>query len=126
MAQPRAIDRKGVIEVLVRGSAGEITSALSEIHRQKALSLADSELVREERERAARYHAYHIALISRVMPEVETAPDSITGVDYRLARLFREGVERCSELPRVEDDFYKAVVEELNSIIRDICSRRGA
>ncbi len=112
-----------VVTILRRGDLEEVRRALAEVHRQKTFSLADSEYVAEEVENAARYHAYHIALISKIMPDVEVDPESVTGLDYRLARAFREGVEKCNEIPPVEDKFFKLVVEELNNIIRALCGQ---
>jgi hypothetical protein len=110
-----------VVAVLRRGDPEEVRRALAEVHRQKTFSLADSEYVAEELGNAAKYHAYHIALISRLMPDIETDPESITGLDYRLAKAFREGVEKCGEVPPVDDKFFRLVVEELNRLIKALC-----
>ena len=110
-----------IVAILKRGTPEDVRRALAEVHRQKAFSLADSEYVAEELENAARHHAHHIALISRIMPDVETDPESVTGLDYRLAKAFREGVEKCGEVPPVEDRFFKLVVDELNRLIRALC-----
>lgn len=112
-----------IVEVLKRKNPEEVRRALVEVHRAKAFSLADAEYVAEELEKAARLHAYHIALMSLIAPEVEVDPDSVTGLDYRLARSFQEGLAKCAELPGVvEDGFYRVVLEELNRIIRSVCS----
>jgi hypothetical protein len=110
-----------VVAILKRGDPEEIKKALAEVHRQKAFSLADSEYFKEELENAARLHAHHIALISRIMPEAEPDPESVTGLDYRLAKAFREGVEKCGEVPPVEDKFFRSVIEELNRLIKALC-----
>jgi len=111
-----------LVEILKKGNVDDVKRALAEVHKQKAFSLADAEYIKEELKNAAKYHAYHIALISRIMPEVDVDPESVTGLDYRLAKAFREGVEKCVELPPVEDNFFAVVVEELNRIIRSLCS----
>jgi hypothetical protein len=113
--------RVDVVAILKRGDPEEIKRALAEVHRQKAFSLADSEYFKEELENAAKLHAHHIALISKIMPDIEVDPESITGLDYRLAKAFREGVEKCGEVPPVEDKFFKLVVEELNRLIKALC-----
>lgn len=115
------IDTMDIVEILRKRDINEIKNALIEVHRQKAFSLADSEYLSDERKNAARYHAYHLALISQILPDVETDVESITGLDYRLAKAFREGIERCNEIPHVEEEFYKIVVNELNRIIRTLC-----
>ena len=110
-----------VVAVLRRGGPEEVRGALAEVHRQKAFSLADSEYIKEELENVAKLHAYHIALISKIMPDIEVDPESITGLDYRLAKAFREGVEKCGEVPPVDDKFFRMVVEELNRLIKALC-----
>jgi len=111
-----------VAAILKRGDPEEIKRALAEVHRQKAFSLADSEYFKEELENAAKLHAYHIALISKIMPDIEVDPESITGLDYRLAKAFREGVEKCGAVPPMEDKFFfRLVVEELNRLIKALC-----
>lgn len=99
-------------------------SALAEVHRQKAFSLADAEYSREELERAAKLHAHHIALMSLVLPKVEVDSESVTGLDYRLAKAFQEAWESCADIPLFGDDFYRIVVEELNRLSRSLCSSR--
>ncbi|HII47127.1 hypothetical protein [Pyrobaculum aerophilum] len=111
-------------EILKRRDIARVKDALAEVHREKAFSLADSEYIKEERERAARLHARHIALISLILPEVEVDPESITGLDYHLARAFRASVDKCTELSLPADDFYRYVVDELNRIVRSLCNSR--
>jgi hypothetical protein len=113
-----------VLEVLRRRDPSLARSALAEVHRQKAFSLADAEYSKEELERAARLHAHHIALMSIILPEVEVDPESVTGIDYGLAKAFREAWERCADIPPPVDEFYRVVVEELNRLSRSLCSSR--
>jgi len=113
-----------IVGILRRGDPREIREALAEVHRQKSFSLADSEYFREELKSAARYHAYHIALMSAILPEVEVDEDSVTGLDYRLAKAFKEAVRRCQGLSiAVEDEFFKMVVEELNALLSSLCAQ---
>lgn len=106
-----------VVEILRKRDVERAVGMLREIHRQKTYALARSALGE-----SAKLHAHHIALLSIAMPEVEVVEDSITGVDYRLAKLFRESVEKCVGLPADGDDFYSSVVRELNSLVDFLCS----
>jgi len=113
-----------IVGILRRGDPREIREALAEVHRQKSFALADSEYFKEELKNAARYHAYHIALMSVILPEVEVDEDSVTGLDYRLAKAFREATQRCGGLSvAVKDEFFKMVVEELNALLRSLCAQ---
>lgn len=111
-----------VLEILRRRDVEAARAALAEVHRQKAFALADAEYFKHELKTAARLHAHHIALSSLLLPEAEVDEESITGLDYKLAKRFREHAEKCAALPPVEDDFFKDVVDELNDLIRRLCA----
>lgn len=112
-----------IVNVLKSGDVELVRAALAEVHKLKAFSLADSEFLKEEWGNAARLHAHHIALMSRVLSDVEVDPESITGRDYVLAKAFREAETKCATLSvDVEDEFYRVVVEELNRLVRLLCS----
>ncbi|MEM1902105.1 MAG: hypothetical protein QXK71_00390 [Pyrobaculum sp.] len=113
-----------IVSVLKSRDLEKIKEALVEVHKAKAFSLADSEYIEKELENAARYHAYHIALISSLIYDVEVDLESITGRDYLLAKSFREAESKC-ELLSIDtgDEFYKTVVEELNNLLSTLCPK---
>ncbi|MFN3804314.1 MAG: hypothetical protein ACK4SY_04605 [Pyrobaculum sp.] len=110
-----------VVRILKSGNKDEVLSALTEVHRHKAAVLATFEHSPEGLKAAARLHAYHLALASVILPDVEIDEESVTGLDYRLAKLFRDGAKRCEKITVTGDDFYGVVVEELNELISSLC-----
>lgn len=111
-----------IVAILKKGDAREVAEALAEIHREKSFALADTEFDPSARKTAAMYHAYHIALMSVIVPEVKTEENSVTGRDYSLAKAFREKWATCGEIPQPQDEFYRMVVEKLNALIKRLCS----
>ncbi|MFN7105097.1 MAG: hypothetical protein ACK4M3_00680 [Pyrobaculum sp.] len=113
--------KSDIVKILKGGDKNEVLDALTEVHRRKAAVLAASEYSPGGLKAAAKLHAYHLALASVILPDVEIGEEGVTGLDYHLAKLFRDCAKRCEKIATKGDEFYGVVVEELNELISSLC-----
>ncbi|MFB6490476.1 MAG: hypothetical protein TU35_004360 [Thermoproteus sp. AZ2] len=119
--------RGAVLDALARRDQAAARALLSEVHRQKAFHLSDYYYgLKDALADAARLHAYHIALMS-VIGLGEPGP-GVTGIDAELAKALSQSLATCSEISGRQygeglGEFFAEVVKELNSLVRELCSR---
>lgn len=93
---------------------------LADVHREKAFAMADAEIGKEVD--IALYHAYHLALLSLIYRgEAEVESDSVTGLDYLIARRFAQALDSCGRVEGQFDEFFSQVASHLNRLLAALC-----